>query len=62
MDKYRIKRIFTDGSHNFKTLHLFVGFNAFRMATSAASCNARQDGVSKVDLYLGSKLVATFYH
>jgi len=62
MEKFRIKRIFTDGSHNFKTLHLFECSSAFRMACSAASANASCMGVSKVDLYQGTKLVATFYH
>ena len=59
MEKFRIKRIFSDGSHNFKTLHLFM---CLSMAVRAARANAECFGVSKVDLYQGTKLVATFYH
>lgn len=62
MEKFRMKRVFTDGSHNFKTLHLFDSNRTFRMACCAASANASCMGVSKVDLYQGTKLVATFYH
>ena len=58
MEKFRFKIVRTDGSHYFYTEESGTKYDSLLSGRGIAS----HEGVSKVELYWDSKLIATFYH
>ena len=59
MDDFRFKVVRADGSHYFYTPMVFY---TLRDALYTGFYMAHKEGVKDVDLYNGTKLIATFYH
>ena len=59
MEEFRYKVVWTDGSHYFYSPR---DFQTTRQAFYSAFWRAREEDVKEVQFYIGSKLVATFYH
>ena len=55
---FRFKRVFKDGTHNFKDEDFKCLASAF---TSAAGCVFFEDDVILIDVYENDKKIATFY-